>query len=383
MDMAIKNSVKRKMNWHVEKKDCEKDLITTLGTVSFMKTLYVSKEKNEDGKFEMCYLLDKVMGFEENQRLTEDAMVKVYEEAVQTSYRRGGESVNESDSISKTAVKDMLHKTKFPEIIPEEPEKKKVDYLYIDADEDHYALQFQEKKGDLEVSENGRKKNGAITKLVYVYEGVAPEAPGSKRNKLINTKYFCSGCDESNKEFWARIRRYVYTAYDMEGIKKIYINSDGGAWIKEGMNQLGSIEYVLDEFHLSKYVLKMTSHMLDSKEDARVGVCKIIRDGTKKEFDEIVERLEGCAKTESQLKRIQEAAKHIKNNWTAAKRRLWRRNGVCACSAEGHVSHVLSSRMSTLALGWSRLGASKMARLREWHYNKNSMLELVRSQQVR
>lgn len=124
----------------------------------------------------------------------------------------------------------------------------------------------------------------------------------------------------------------------MEGIKKIYINSDGGAWIKEGMNQLGSIEYVLDEFHLSKYVLKMTSHMLDSKEDARVGVCKIIRDGTKKEFDEIVERLEGCAKTESQLKRIQEAAKYIKNNWTAAKRRLWRRNGVCACSAEGHVS---------------------------------------------
>ena len=43
------------------------------------------KKKNEDGKFEMCYLLDKVMGFEENQRLTEDAMVKVYEEAVQTS----------------------------------------------------------------------------------------------------------------------------------------------------------------------------------------------------------------------------------------------------------------------------------------------------------
>lgn len=77
----------------------------------------------------------------------------------------------------------------------------------------------------------------------------------------------------------------------MEGIKKIYINSDGGAWIKEGMNQLGSIEYVLDEFHLSKYVLKMTSHMLDSKEDARVGVCKIIRDGTKKEFNEIVERI--------------------------------------------------------------------------------------------
>lgn len=160
MDLAIKNSEKRKINWHVEKKDCKKNLITTLGTVSFMKTLYVSKEKNDQGKHEMCYLLDKVMGFDENQRLTEDAMVKVYEEAVQTSYRRGGESVNESDSISKTAVMEMLHKTKFPEIIPEVSEKKKVDYLYIDADEDHYSLQFQEKKGDLEISENGRKKMG-------------------------------------------------------------------------------------------------------------------------------------------------------------------------------------------------------------------------------
>ena len=76
-------------------------------------------------------------------------------------------------------------------------------------------------------------------------------------------------------------------------------------------------------------------------------------------MDEIVERLEGCAKTESQLKRIQEAAKYIKNNWTAAKRRLWRRNGVCACSAEGHVSHVLSSRMSTLALGLEQTGCIK------------------------
>ena len=40
----------------------------------------------------------------------------------------------------------------------------------------------------------------------------------------------------------------------------------------------------------------------------------------------------------------------------------------------------LSSRMSTPTLGWSRLGASKMARLREWSYNKESMLELVRWQ---
>jgi len=34
------------------------------------------------------------------------------------------------------------------------------------------------------------------------------------------------------------------------------------------------------------------------------------------------------------------------------------------CSAEGHVSHVLSERMSSRPLGWSRQGAEQMARLR-------------------
>ena len=31
--------------------------------------------------------------------------------------------------------------------------KKEVEYLYIEADEDHYNLQFQDKKGDLKYSE--------------------------------------------------------------------------------------------------------------------------------------------------------------------------------------------------------------------------------------
>ena len=35
--------------------------------------------------------------------------------------------------------------------------KKKVDYLYIDADEDHISLQFNEKKGDLIKNDNNRK----------------------------------------------------------------------------------------------------------------------------------------------------------------------------------------------------------------------------------
>ena len=49
-------------------------------------------------------------------------------------------------------------------------------------------------------------------------------------------------------------------------------------------------------------------------------------------------------------------------------------------STEGHVYHVLSRRMSTQAMGWSIVGASKMCQLRAYYLNGGDMLELVRYQ---
>jgi hypothetical protein len=59
---------------------------------------------------------------------------------------------------------------------------------------------------------------------------------------------------------------------------------------------------------------------------------------------------------------------------------LKKKEGVKGCSAEGHVYHVLSSRMSTQAMGWSRHGGSQMARLREYYYNGGDMLALAKYQ---
>lgn len=56
------------------------------------------------------------------------------------------------------------------------------------------------------------------------------------------------------------------------------------------------------------------------------------------------------------------------------------KEGVIGCSAEGHVSHVLSSKMSSRPMGWSRTGTDKMAYLRAYYYNGENMLELVRKQ---
>lgn len=65
---------------------------------------------------------------------------------------------------------------------------------------------------------------------------------------------------------------------------------------------------------------------------------------------------------------------------SAAKLRLKHKEGVKGSSTEGHVRHILSSRMSSIPMGWSVTGATKMSKLRAYHLNGGDMLELVRYQ---
>lgn len=87
-----------------------------------------------------------------------------------------------------------------------------VDYLYIDADEDHVSLQFKEKKGDLAIGENNWKNNCVLAKLVYVYEGIGKEAPKSKRNRLVNPHYFSGVYDGGITRRCGRKSTNIWTA---------------------------------------------------------------------------------------------------------------------------------------------------------------------------
>jgi hypothetical protein len=375
MDMMLQKSALRREKWQIEA-HCNKQLVTSLGEVTFCKTLFCNKAT---GKSE--YLLDRILGMAPHERMTEDAEAQMLEEAVQTSYRRGGEEISLTTSVSKQTVKNKIHRLEFP---PKEPpaQKKKVDYLYIDADEDHVSLQFREKKGDLTENEKHQKNNCLITKLVYVYEGIENESPMSKRHRLVNPYYFCDvNTGEENTKFWDKIYRYLDSHYELKDVKKIYVNSDGGGWIKAGMKQIEGAVHVLDEFHLEKYLTKLTSHMRDSREDAAEELRNAIRNKNKKDFEELVDKLEGYLEGDTGIKRMEEAKGYILSNWTAAKLRLKHKEGVKGSSTEGHVSHVLSSRMSSRPMGWSKTGAAKMAQLRAYHLNGGNMLELVRYQE--
>ena len=380
MNQQLKASGKRRSGWVVER-DSQKQLITSLGTVHFTKTLFTNKETGE-----MEYLLDRILGLEKHERMTEDAVTAMLEETVQTSYRRGGEESCLEGSVSKQTVKAKIHKLKFPRGTETPEQKKEAEYLYIEADEDHVSLQFQEQKGDLLKRGNGQKNNCLIAKLVYVHEGIEPEAPKSERYKLVNPHYFCRVCDgKENEAFWDEVYEYLDAHYDLDKVKKVYLNADGGSWIETARKRMRGISYVLDEFHLQKYLIRLVSHMKDSADDAYRELRTAIRKGTKAELCEIVKRLKNAlpeGNTEAGMRRLEQSQDYILENWGAARLRLSHKDGVIGSSTEGHVSHVLSSRMSSRPMGWSRTGAAKMAELRAYYYNGGNMLELVRYQKT-
>ena len=122
-DEAIRKSPKRSEKWSVVRKD-PKQLVTSLGTVQYRKTLFISKTTKE-----RSYLLDRELSLEKHQRITEDAAAQLLTEAVSIL-----------DDVSKETVMDKIRAIDFTKVHKAPETLREIPYLYIDADEDHVAL---------------------------------------------------------------------------------------------------------------------------------------------------------------------------------------------------------------------------------------------------
>ena len=111
--------------WQIVKRD-QPSLVTSLGEVTYHKTLfYHPKEKT------YAYLLDKVMQLDPHTRLTEDAVAQMLNEAVDSSYRKGGERVSISETqVSKETVMNKIHSLEFPKIKPLQEKKTSEIFIY-------------------------------------------------------------------------------------------------------------------------------------------------------------------------------------------------------------------------------------------------------------
>lgn len=361
----LENSIKRRAFWRIKDRT-KKHLLTSVGMIGFTHTRF---EHKETGK--TAYLLDQILGIQPHARISRDLECRLLEEAAQSSYRKAGYTASEQDPVSGQTVMRHVHCLKcIRQTNGQDQEKRRVKQLYVEADEDHIALQFHEKKGDIKRFK-GHGDNGRIIKLVYVHEGIETEG---KRRSLKHRKYFVGYyTGEENKRLWEEVKEYIEETYDTDSLETIYFQSDGGGWMKKGMELLGA-DFVLDEFHLKKYVKRMVRSTGEPEREAEVN--EWIKEGKKKELEEWVKE-KAAVLEEKEGKKLENSYGYIKRNWKGVRNRVGKKAGVLGSSTESHVSHVISARMSSRPMGWSKEGAKKLSFLRIYWKNGGKMEQLL------
>jgi hypothetical protein len=367
MDEYLRNCEIRKKDWEVIRKD-ETGLLTSFGSIKYSRTYFKPKK---EGKRQ--YLVDEIVGINPHDRVSADVVINALDEAIDSSYRKAGEEAAYMDSITKQAVMNKVHEIEVKDAPIEVQEKRGARVLYIEADEDHVALQAKGKR------ENREKKNSiSMPKLVYVHEGIDNERSTKKRTVLKNVRYFGGECN--SEELWLKVADYIDKQYKEESIETVYISGDGASWIRQGLQWIGKSKFVLDKYHMNNYVKTATAHLGDN-------TYYLLKDAIEWPDKEAVRNIvkEILEKTDSDTKKqaVKDAGRYILNNWDGIEIKAEKREEIVGCSAEGHVSHVLSDRLSSRPRGWSKVGVAKMSQLRIYKKNGGKIYDLVMGQKIR
>lgn len=365
VNKQIYDSSWRQGKYTVARND-KRTLISSVGDIVFNCTYY---KKCEDGSFH--YLLEELMHLGKHERLTEAAETMLLTEALKTSYEEATKVLPSKQKITKTTVMQKVHQIAENIPVEELAEKKKVKTLFIEADEDHVAEQ------------HGRwipsKENKSfMSRLIYIYE-YKQEVNGVKGKKELVNKHYFGGLYEGTagiERMWTEVNDFIEATYDTDELERVYISGDGAAWIKAGAKYISHALLCADKFHLMKYINSASNQMLDDYEWVKSEIYHLINKRDKEGFDELTSRmLESASKT----KYIEDLRTYVLGNWQAVIRTL-RNKEVDGCSAESHISHVLSDRLSSRPKGWSKIGADRMSRLRCYEQNngREKIIDLVK-----
>ncbi len=365
---CIRNSSWRDEKYHIQRTDT-RTLISSVGDISFDCTYYerLGQEKG------YTYLLEEMLALGKHERFTEEAEVLMLTEALKTSYAEVASVLPSKQKITKTTVMNKVHR--IADEIPYEglPERKKAEYLFIEADEDHVAEQHGRWKDKAE-------NKSFLSKLIYVYEGKQESSTCKFKKELVHMHRFAgvySGTEE-NAKLWQNVQKFIEKTYDGEYLKRVFISGDGAPWIKSGTDYVDKSIFCADKFHLMKYINKAAAQLLDEKESAKNELWHLLysKNEAKKRFDEYTKRMMYSAKNPDKVESLRT---YVLENW-AAVRRMLRNKLVNGCSAESHVSHILSDRLSSRPMGWSQTGADRMSKLRcyEKNYGRDKIIDLVR-----
>ena len=307
----------------VERHGDKREVLTLFGQLGYHRTYY----KKASGGYE--YPIDELVGVEAYERISEGVAVSLVNASCQMSYAKASRYVTDGHVSRQT----VMNKIRSANPQQEAFERQAVPELHVDADEDHVNLQTG--------------KN-TIVPLVSVYEGI--ERCG-KRGVCKNV-FHISEYGSSIESLWEKVSDEIERRYDLTNTK-IYLHGDGAKWIKQGLEYLPNCVFVLDRYHKNKAIKQALSgidRMAASQYEnhIRKALDECDRAGLMAIRDTLLSRYPDREKT------IRENMDYLLDNFEAiaiTKQDAASLNGGCT---EPHVSHVLSARLSSRPMGWSK-----------------------------
>ena len=307
----------------VERKGDPRQVLTRLGSVTYHRTYYQRK----DGSY--CHPVDEIAGIAAYERVSGGVSLALVEAAREQSYARSSLAVTGGAVSRQTVLNKVRQSRPREEIVP----RRRVLVLHVDADEDHVKLQTG---------------GSTIAPLISGYEGIEKQGKRGVCKNVFHISEYGKAAHELWEEFLAELER----RYDLEGTR-IYLHGDGAPWIKTGLEWLPNSQFVLDRYHVNK-ALKAAVSGIERKSGAQYAhlLRKSLEEGDKDFFLSIRDSL--LLRWPEREETIRENTDYLLNHFDAI--HIWytdpeaRQGG----ATEPHVSHVLSSRLSSRPMAWSK-----------------------------
>lgn len=338
LDDAIAADPQRTKGWRILRKD-ERTLVTQFGELRFMRRYYRHRLTSQT-----TYLLDEILGIPAHAKVNGDVRQLAVVAAESASYAKSAKAATVCGLSRMSVCNYVSHLHRFP-ALKAEGERRAVRQLYVEADEDHVSLQ------------RGGK---ALKKLVYIHEGVREE--GGRRT-LVHPRYLTWPLDGDSDALWEEVSDYIERQYVSEELEQVFLLGDGASWIRKGEEWLHPCVPVLDGFHMMKALRSLCgrdsgsisaflTHVREDEYQEAEAMCKTILNRSP-------------AEQRAGKRRI---VRYLLGNWVRIRNQ--RHPGAQGCSAEGHVSHLLSARLSSRPLGWSEHNLENIAELRIMRANE-------------
>ena len=322
---------RRETGYAVERRNDARQFQSLVGDISYKRTYFAKAS----GGYE--YLADTALGITERSRVSDSLSLSLVKASKDMSYGKASKHIAEG-GVSRQTVMGRIRQS----CAEENPvlERRRVPELHIDADEDHIKLL------------GGIKSE---VPLISVYEGI--ESRG-KRTFCKNI-FHISEYGKTPDELWEQTLTEMERRYDLTETR-IYLHGDGADWIQTCFEWIPQATFVLDKYHKNKAIMLMTAGL---EKEPRKQFDKAIREALAEEnlqlFDELAQALGN--ENPDRYDKIQKSAGYLKtfvDGISICEKDAGANNGGCT---EPHVSHILSARLSTRPMAWSKKTLSQLA----------------------